>query len=164
MNIVEELRKKQENIILTINNAFDELIQSVSQLSEPNQINKNNYFESSYPLSNTSIFKGKKIIAVSINGKREIVPTWKEAVKTIFKYVLSEDTYKVRMYEINGKILGKKRIRLSPNNNIMKSPIMLAENLYLETHYDTETLLNLLLQILDSIGYDYSDIKIVIKN
>ena len=46
----------------------------------------------------------------------------------------------------------------------MRSPLKLCDELYIETHYDTETLMKLLLEILDSISYDYNDIKVVIKN
>ena len=46
----------------------------------------------------------------------------------------------------------------------MKSPLKISENIYIETHYDTESLMKLLIQVLNEISYDYNNIKIVIKN
>ena len=47
----------------------------------------------------------------------------------------------------------------------MRSPMLLGENLYLETHYDTETLLNILMiRILRPIGYDFSSILVTVRN
>ena len=71
---------------------------------------------------------------------------------------------KQKLYELNDKLLGRKRTRLSKTPDDMRKPLELCENLYIETHYDTETLMNLLLQILNDIEYDYRDIKVAIKN
>ena len=47
----------------------------------------------------------------------------------------------------------------------MRSPLKIEDNLYVETHYDTETLLKILTtRILDVIGYDYRDITITVRN
>ena len=163
MNIIDEIREKQKDLILMVNSTFDELVQKVSNLKQT-QIQNYSSFESIYPLTNTSGFKGKKVIAVIINDKRQTVTTWKILVSKVFEYVLSNDTYKVRMYELSDKILGRKRVQLSSNNLNMKSALKLADNLYLETHYDTETLMNLLLKLLSDISFDYSNIKVAIKN
>ena len=46
----------------------------------------------------------------------------------------------------------------------MRSPVQIDEALYVETHYDTETLLRILTtRILDEVGYDYSKIKIAVR-
>ena len=163
MNIIDEIRQKQDDIILMINSVFDELVQKVSNLKE-SEIDNHNSFECIYPLTNTSGFKGRKIIAVIINGERTTTPTWKNAVGKIFEYVLSDQVYKRKMYELSDKVLGRKRTRLSSSQIDMKSPLKLADNLYLETHYDTETLMNLLLQLLNEISYNYNNIKIAVKN
>ena len=65
---------------------------------------------------------------------------------------------------LRDKILGRKRTRVSSSNVTMRSPLKLNEKLYIETHYDTETLMNFLIQILSEIHYDYNNIEIVIKN
>ena len=46
----------------------------------------------------------------------------------------------------------------------MRSPLQIEENLFMETHYDTETLLNILTtRILSPIGYDYSAISVTVR-
>lgn len=162
-NIINEIRKKQDEIIVMINSTFDGIVKDISQLS-PSNIKDEVEYELTYPLTNTSGFKSKKVIAVILNGQRIITPTWKTVVKTILLDVIKNEANKRKLYNLCDKLLGRKRTRLSSNSKDMRSPLELADNLYVETHYDTETLMNLLLQILNEISYDYSTVKIVIKN
>ena len=71
---------------------------------------------------------------------------------------------KNKIFGLRDVLLGRVRTRVSKKKNQMRSPLKLCDELYIETHYDTETLMNLLLEILDSISYDYNNIKVVIKN
>lgn len=162
-NIINEIRKKQDEIMLMINSAFEEIIRDVSLLNLTD-VKENNDYEIIYPITNTTGFKGKKVIAVILNGNRIITPTWKMVVKVILSDVISDENNKVKLLNLCDKILGRKRNRLSSSPDEMKSPLKLGKNLYVETHYDTETLMNLLLTILNDISYDYSSIKIAIKN
>ena len=163
MEIIDEIRKQQDDLIVMINSVFDSLVQKVSNLSEGEVMDSYSY-ETVYPLTNTSGFKGKKVIAVIINDKRIVVPTWKVLAMEIFKSVLEKDIFNQRLYDLRDKVLGRKRKRLSDSDDDMRSPVKLSNNLYLETHYDTETLMKLVLQVLKEISFDYSDIKVVIKN
>ena len=65
---------------------------------------------------------------------------------------------------LRDKLLGRVRKRLSKTDEDMRSPLKINDNLFIETHYDTETLIKLLLEILEEISYDYNDIQVVIKN
>ena len=121
-------------------------------------------YEITYPITNTSVFKGKKPIAVKIQNKRVITPTWKKVVENILKEVLEDEQMKNKIFGLRDVLLGRVRTRVSKKKNQMRSPLKLCDELYIETHYDTETLMNLLLEILDSISYDYNNIKVVIKN
>ena len=57
--LVEQIRKKQDEIILMVNSSFDEIIKEVSRMDHlPNQ--EPNEYELIYPLTNTAGFKGKK--------------------------------------------------------------------------------------------------------
>ena len=86
-------------------------------------------------------------------------------VEVIIKHCISNDQYKKALIELGDNISGRKRLLLGKDKNAMRSPLKLCENLYLETHYDTETLLNILtIRILGAIRYDYSDIQITIRN
>ena len=148
-NLVEQIRKKQDEIILMVNSSFDEIIKEVSKMDHlPNK--EPNEYELIYPLTNTAGFKGKKVIGVIIGEERKIAPTWKKVVEIIAN--------------LCDKLLGRKRTRISSTDKDMKSPLKISENIYIETHYDTESLMKLLIQVLNEISYDYNNIKIVIKN
>lgn len=71
---------------------------------------------------------------------------------------------KNKVEALSDKLLGRVRRRLSSTANQMRNPVEICEGLYIETHYDIVMLMNLLLQILNEIGYDYSKINIIIKN
>jgi hypothetical protein len=163
MNIINDIREKQNQLITMVNATFDELVKKV----EASQLEGNEYeieYESVYPITNTTGFKGKKPIAVKIANKRMTTPTWKIVVEKILKEVLKEKEMEDRLMALRDKILGRKRTRVSSNSTTMRSPLELNEELYIETHYDTETLMNFLIQILSEIHYDYNNIEIVIKN
>lgn len=163
MKLINDIREKQNEIIMMINTMFDELVKEVSNTKiEENKAQEK--FESIFPLSNTKIFKGKKPIAVIFGENRIITPTWKVVIETILKEVLKNKNMKEQLYNLSDKLLGRKRTRLSQYPDEMRKPLELSKGLYIETHYDTETLMNLLLQILNDISYDYSDIRIAIRN
>lgn len=162
-SLIQEIRNKQDEIIVMVNSTFDEIIKKVSQF-DSTDIKLDNEYEVIYPLTNTSGFKGKKIIAVYINDERKLAFTWKSAVETILNEVIEDKTNDKKLHVLCDKLLGRKRTRLSKDSTGMRSPIKLNNGLYVETHYDTETLMNLLLQILYELSYDYSNIRIAIKN
>ena len=71
----------------------------------------------------------------------------------------------VSLMNLRGKISGRERVILAKERDKMRSPLKISENLYIETHYDTETLLRTLMtRILDVVDYDYSYIKVAVKN
>ena len=162
MNIVNEIREKQNQLITMINTTFDDIVKRVEEL-EISGNESNVEYESIYPITNTTGFKGNKPIDVLIGNERMITPTWKVVVKRVLEEVMKDNEMKKRLFELRDKLLGRVRRRISSEPNEMRSPLKLCEELYVETHYDTETLMNLLLQILYEISYDSSNIKVVIK-
>ena len=163
MDMIKEIREKQNQLIVMINTMFDELVRNVENLKMEGN-NKSTVYESIYPITNTTGFKGKKPIAVEIGNIRKTTPTWKVVVETILKEVLKDSNMRDRMFNLRDKLLGRKGKRLSKDEDGMHSPLKLENGLYIEMHYDTETLMNLLLQILTEISYDYNNIRVVIKN
>ena len=163
MNTIKEIREKQNQIITMINSAFDEIVTNI----EKQNLNINPYesiYESAYPITNVTGFKGRKPIAVTIDNSRIITPTWKRVVQSILQEVVKDQEMKNKLFALSDKLLGKVRSRLSKNKDIMHAPIEICDGLYIETHYDTETLMRLLVQVLEELSYDYSNIKIIIKN
>lgn len=163
MNIINDIREKQNQLIVMVNATFDELVRKVEEIQAEGNENEIEY-ESVYPITNTTGFKGKKPIAVKIAAERMTAPTWKIVVEKILKEVLKEKEMEDRLMALRDKILGRKRTRVSASSSTMRSPLKINEKLYIETHYDTETLMNFLIQILSEIHYDYNNIEVVIKN
>lgn len=164
MSLINEIREKQEQLILMINTTFDEIVKEVEafQVSEHSE---QETYEILYPLAHTAIFKGKKPIAVIFeNEERITTSTWKVVMETILRDALKDPKMQDRMMNLRDKLLGRKRKRISDSNDGMRSPLQLTDKLFIETHYDTETLLNLLLDILEHIGYDFQNLKIAVRN
>lgn len=163
MNIIKEIREKQNELVIMINSTFDDLVRKVENL-EMRENELESEYETIYPITNTTGFKGKKPIAIIYKGKRQITPTWKVVVNTVLQEVIKDETMKNRLMALRDKLLGRVRKRLSKTPDDMRSPLKIYDNLFIETHYDTETLIKLLLEILEEISYDYNDIQVVIKN
>lgn len=69
------------------------------------------------------------------------------------------------LMDLRGKILGRNRVLLGSEKGRMRGPVKISRALYVETHYDTETLLRILTtRILTPIGYDYTGIHVAIQN
>jgi len=163
MNIIKEIREKQNELVIMINSTFDDLIRKVEKIEmEENKFESE--YETIYPLTNTTGFKGKKPIAIIYKGKRQMTPTWKVVVNTILQEIIKDEMMKNRIMALRDKLLGRVRKRLSKTSNNMRSPLKICDNLFIETHYDTETLIKLLIEILEEISYDYNNIQVVIKN
>lgn len=168
MDVIKELEAMRKRMIQEINTEFDLLIErALSEgLTACEQATEEAY-QNIYPLTaGAKIFKGAKPTNVIFeNGTWVHVSTWKQVVHEIMKECLKSDQNKRKLYKLRGNVSGKKRLLLAETSETMRSPLYLCDNLFLETHYDTETLLNVLtLRILGAIQYNYTTIKITIRN
>jgi hypothetical protein len=157
MNILRELQSMRSKL--------DTLIVYMEQTSNGNNASATSH-EIVFPLTvEASIFKGKKPVGILFGEtEREDISTWKMAVKEIMKRCNSDPEKHVALMNLRGRVAGRNRLFLSKSSDNMRSPYMISENLYMETHYDTETLIRILTsRILDVIGYDYSHISIATR-
>ena len=119
--------------------------------------------ELTYPLSFAPyFFKGKKPIAILFGEERVERNSW---IKVYTEILLrcNAEKHDVLM-ELCGKISGRDRVILSKESTGMKRPVKLAEDLFAESFYDTDTLIYVLTKrILDPVGFDYSEISVVLK-
>lgn len=173
MNSIEELENLRMQLIQEINIKFDNMIKQLCIEQRENTVDirekegEVEEYESVYPMTvSTGIFKGKKPTGVVYeDGYRVDVPTWKKVVEEILKKCDSNPDMHVKLLKLRGKVAGRERVFLSGKADEMRSPIKISDNLYFETHYDTETLLRIMtVRILDVIHYDYTKIKITVRN
>ena len=119
--------------------------------------------EFEYPLSiSPHIFKGRKPAAVTFNGERVDVKSWRRVYTEIMHRCVAEkyDT----LMELRGKISGRDRVFLAAKPDGMTFPIQLADELFVEAFFDTEGLIHVLTKrILDAVRFDYSRISIALK-
>ena len=168
--MIELVRNFRADLIQEINLRCDDMIQQIRETKDSDsdrEDKEKKWFESMYPLSSPpGIFKGKKTTGVLFPDEtRENVHTWKKVAEVILKRCNADPNIHNKLLELRGKVAGRERILLSNSGETMHSPVQIDEKLYVETHYDTETLLKILtVRILQPVGYDYSGIKIAIRN
>lgn len=167
MDKIQMLQNLRNELIQSINLQIDDIILQLRNEQEPvAQREEIQTYESWYPLTSaTGVFKGKKPIGVRFgSGQRVNIPTWKQVVCVILQNCVKDSTYKQRLMEIRGRIAGRNRVLLDDRPDEMRSPVKIDEGLWVETHYDTESLLRILTtRILEAIGYDYSEISIAVR-
>jgi len=119
-----------------------------------------------YPLSYYSgFFKGMKPTSVIFGGKKVPAYTWRMVVKEVMSRCNADPENHKNLMKLRNNLSGRTRAFLSSSRKSMRNPLEVEKGLYLETHYDTETLLRILLhRVLDSIHYDYSDIYVTITD
>ncbi len=167
MNYIEELEAMRRRILQEINTEIDILIERAKTEGNCRDTVAVKPYEIRYPLTaGGNIFKGKKPAFVIFGGEEPVsVTTWKQVVEEVMLRCISEPKYEKRLRAACGNVSGKKRVLLSETADNMRSPLEIGKNLYMETHYDTETLLNILVsRILSPIGYNYAEIEVTIRN
>jgi len=158
---------------MEINKIFEQLTLKIQQhtgtfgVSDYSIQKSNNNYESILQLnSNTALFKGKKPTGIIFGGgERKDVGTWKKVFELVLKDCIADPERHVNLLELRGKISGRERLILSDKPDGMRSPFEITDHLFIESHFDTTNLLHILLnRILKPIGYDYTNIKIAIRN
>ena len=169
MDTAKELQVLREELIREIDEKIGQMLKKLQNENNTNH-QKNHVqtrvYESVDPLNvGTGIYKGKRPTAVIVPGEvRKECPTWKKVMEEILKDCCKNLERHQMLMDLRGKILGRNRVLLGSETGKMRSPVKIDEALFVETHYDAETLLRILTtRILDEVGYDYSKIQIAVK-
>ena len=161
INRIEEIRMQMHQ---DIDLKCDSLINRIRNGESLNE--SDTCIERTMPLNSMSaFFKGKKITAVAFSDGREIqISKWKEAVQIILQDCNSDERMHKALTELCGKVYGKSRLLFADTPADMVAPVQIDDNMYFETKFDVESLLNVLKnRILDFADYDYSGISIKFK-
>ena len=112
-----------------------------------------------------SVFKGKKPEAVLFpNGQSVRTPTWKAAVLAIMQDCNADPAKHTYLMELRGKVMGRQRTILAASPEKMHAPLEIDKELYMESYYDTASLLYVLKnRVLDEVGYNYSGIRVQLR-
>ena len=112
--------------------------------------------------ANSAAFKGEKPESILFPGGREVkTPTWKTAVLAIMQDCNEDPVMHAHLMGLRGKVLGRQRTILAASPEKMHAPLEIDKDLYMESYYDTATLLYVLKnRVLDVVGYNYSGIRV----
>ena len=113
-----------------------------------------------------SLFKGKKPAATLMpDGHTEPTPTWRSVVCAVLADCNADEERHNRLLQLRGKVSGRSRSILSSDPSGMDMPIRIDDGLFFEGKFDTEYLIKMMTErVLDKVGYDYSGIRIAIRN
>ena len=105
--------------------------------------------------ANSAAFKGEKPESILFPGGREVkTPTWKTAVLAIMQDCNEDPVMHAHLMGLRGKVLGRQRTILAASPEKMHAPLEIDKDLYMESYYDTATLLYVLKnRVLDEVGY-----------
>jgi hypothetical protein len=167
--LVSEIRKIQEKLSRHIEETFNEIVLVVesSQMhaSVPERgADDEAQYSQTLSIMNTGAMKGRKPISVLLDGEVIVCPTWKRVFEAILRKCNAIPEKHSRLMAFRNQYFGNKRVLLAENKNQMRSPAEIDKGLFVETHYDTTSLMNLLLRILRDLDYDYRDIKVTVRS
>lgn len=169
MDAILELQELRKELIREIDEKIGQLVEKLKseQVNRTERtVSREKKFENIYSLNvGTGIFKGKRPVAVIYaNGTRKECPTWKRIMEEILKDCCKDERKQKALLDLRGRILGRNRVLLGSEEGKMRSPVKIDEALYVETHYDAETLMRILTtRILDAVDYDYSGVQIAVQ-
>jgi hypothetical protein len=163
---IEELQSARNELIREIDEVFAELARKLEEEETGESPNETDGYERIYPLSyNPGSFKGEKPTRVIFGRERVDVYTWKNVFSEIMKRCNGDADKHRALMDLRGRLSGRRRAFLSDRPDGMRSPLKIDNKLYAETHYDTETLLRILLhRILDVVKYEYGNIYVAVRN
>ena len=73
----------------------------------------------------------------------------------------ADPTMHTYLMELRGKVMGRQRTILAASPEKMHAPLEIDKELYMESYYDTASLLYVLKnRVLDEVGYNYSGIRV----
>jgi len=162
MDIIQELEKVRATLTGTVVTAFDRIIEG---LENPNSVTEATAYEMILPLSaDPYIFIGKKPTAVLFGEERVEVKTWRQVYDVILKRCIENPQHYETLMDLRDRIAGRDRVLVSANPDGMRNPTKIAEGLYGETHYGSQTLMYILVErILAPVGFDSFGISVVIR-
>ena len=165
MDAIREIKMAQAYLTQEIGRVFDELLKKLENPTK-SETREEREYETIYPISTDSaLFKGNRPTCVVFGTQRAIAYTWKMVFKLVILQCNADSEKHKALMELRNKVLGRERILLSDQPGKMYRPFQIDKRLYVETHYDTESLLRILLhRILDEVGFDYSGISVGVKN
>lgn len=153
----------------------DEIIKRANYLSEraieiwnmpKTKYQEEDEYISPYDLSDTETsFIGEKIKSFKFDNHIYEVNSWKEFCEYIAKFLYDLD--KIPLIELvkkNDLNLEGNAKRFSSDSKELRTPIKIDNDIYLESNYNTDAILNSIRYIVEAYSIEQSEIEFVLKN
>jgi len=166
MSMKEQIQRARNQAIREVDEIFCDLINQLETSGEEvARENKPTDYDEIYPLNyNAGEFKGRKPTSVIFGREKVSVGTWTAVFSEVMRRCNSEPSKHQELMKLRNRISGRTRAILSDKPEGMRTPLRVDNKLYVETHYDTPTLVHILLErILKPAGYDFSNIYVALR-
>ena len=159
-----EIKKAWEATINAANMVFDRIIQEIEG-GETTGFATDLSTEHTYPFTaDTSIFIGKKPVAVLFGEERAETDNWRKVYSAIIARCNADAKCHDSLMYLRDKVAGRDRALLSRSPGGMRRHVKIDEDMYAEVAYGIATLLYILRdRILAPARFDYSAIRIAIR-
>ena len=154
-NIIEEIRKAMYGLV-------DQCINALSIAYEQQYSNPSNKVTDKPLNMMSAYFKGRKPLELRLpSGDIIPVKTWKNVAQIILDDCNADSERHEILMQLRQVTSGRDRKILSNTPKGMDSPLKIDDNLYFESKFDTESLLNVLKgKVLNPTGYDTRNVYI----
>lgn len=154
----------EEEIVKRADNLTKKALE-IWNMPETNYEEEDEYI-SSYDLSDTETsFIGEKIKSFKFDNHIYEVKSWKEFCEYIARFLYDLDKIPfielVKRTDSNTEGIAK---RFSSKQEDLRCPIKIDNDIYVETNYNTDSILNSIRCIVDAYSIDQNEIEFVIKN
>jgi hypothetical protein len=96
--------------------------------------------------------------------ERVEVKKWTDVYRLVYGRVNQDPQAHEDLMYLRNKVAGRVRVFISDSPAGMRKPLKVDEEIYVETHYGTQTMWHIMVDlILRYVRYDLSDIKVVVK-
>ena len=158
------VEQSREQMHQKIDDLYDELVQKI--LMEEKRLTMDDGEQLLSLAADPARFKGLKPSRLLFpDGRVVTVQNWQQAILEILRECNKDPIRRDRMMRLHDLVAGRLRPLLSGSPKGMNVPVMIDEGLYLEGKLDTEYLIKTVRdQILNSVGYDYDKIGLIVYN
>ena len=158
------VEQSREQMHQKIDDLYDELVQKI--LTEGKQLTMGDGEQLLSLVADPARFKGLKPSRLLFpDGSAVTVQNWRQAILEILRECNKDPIRHDRMMRLRDLVVGRLRPLLSGSPKGMNVPVMIDAGLCLEGKMDTEYLIKTVRdQILNSVGYDYDKIGLVVYN
>jgi len=118
------------------------------------------------PLSaNTALFNKRKPIAIILGKERRHVSSWRDIVITMLRRLCQDPDYADKLMKLRDSVTKENRKSILSDNpeNFLRAA-KIVDGLYVDVHHGATAMVKVFLsKVLDEIGYDYTDVYVVLK-